>query len=50
MIMVKVDYRGYELVKCANCGEEYPIYEHECPECGSSETIWLREEVDDEKS
>lgn len=50
MILIKTNYKGEELVQCANCGEEYPIGMHGCPECGSEHIIWLREEVKDERS
>ena len=50
MILIKTNYKGEELVKCANCGEEYPISWHGCPECGLERAIWLREEVEDARS
>ena len=43
-IMIKVDYRGIEIVKCTHCGYEYPIDQPWCPECGSCEVEFIRRE------
>ena len=48
MIMIPCNYLGYELVKCEDCGMIYPIYERDCPDCGSSKSIFLREEREDD--
>ena len=49
MRLIPTDYRGFEVEKCSNCGEIYPICVHGCPECGSTTVIFpieMNEEVD----
>lgn len=35
-ILIPVNSNGEQIVKCSDCGCEYPVCLHGCIECGSS--------------
>ena len=49
-MLVAIDYRGYRLIKCSDCGEIYPEDSHGCPNCGSDTISFIWSDEDNEKS
>ena len=49
-MLVAIDYRGYRLIKCSNCGEIYSEDSHGCPNCDSNTISFIWSDEDNEKS
>ena len=49
-MFIATDDGSFEIGKCSNCGEIYPICVHGCPECGCTTVILLREDKEDERA